>query len=303
MKKLASVLLALCLALTLVMPVFAASGSYAAASKQSIKLDGTAVSCPAYAIGGYNYFKLRDIAQLLKDSGSKFSVSAGSSHDIRVNARMAYTAVGGELTGAAAASVPCAESVWKLYVDDRPISCSIYVIGGNNYFKLRDLGLAIGFGVDYDKASNSVLITTAARDPSYTPDISFYTVDAAGTVWTDECFKAHKLTMINLWGYWCPYCCKEMPDLQKLQNNYASKGLQVIGISDYIDAENNAAELKELGVTYPNIYNTASFDPYLDTGYWPVTIFVDQNGKVQGKAYIGARDYSTWAGIVDGLLK
>ena len=299
MKKLASVFLALCLAFSLVVPVFAASDSYAASSKQSIKLDGTAVSCPAYAIGGYNYFKLRDIAQLLKGTDAKFSVSAGSNWVVSVVTGKDYVSVGGELSSASAASVPCAKSGWKLAVNGKAVACSIYVIGGNNYFKLRDLGLAIGFGVDYDKTSNSVLINTS----SYDPDITFSTTDAAGTVWTDECFKSHKLTMINLWAYWCGPCCGELPDLQKLQNNYASKGLQVIGISLADESTENTAKMKELGVTYPNIFYTADFNDYMNTGYIPVTIFVDQNGKVQGETYGGARDYSTWAGIIDGLLK
>ena len=35
---------------------------------------------------------------------------------------------------------------------------SVYNIGGNNYFKLRDLGDALGFTVDYDADSNTAIV-------------------------------------------------------------------------------------------------------------------------------------------------
>ena len=37
-----------------------------------------------------------------------------------------------------------------------------YTIGGANYFKLRDLGEAPGFTVDWDSSSKTVLITTGS---------------------------------------------------------------------------------------------------------------------------------------------
>ncbi|MDR3121837.1 MAG: DUF3160 domain-containing protein [Clostridiales bacterium] len=45
-------------------------------------------------------------------------------------------------------------------VDDTPIAIEMYEVGGYNYFKLRDLGAALSFSVDYDEAGDSVLIST-----------------------------------------------------------------------------------------------------------------------------------------------
>ncbi|MCI8537053.1 MAG: hypothetical protein HFF18_00095 [Oscillospiraceae bacterium] len=61
-------------------------------------------------------------------------------------------------------AVPTASVVLVNGVNTAFDACNI---GGNNYFKLRDLGSAFSFGVDWDGAANTVLI-----DPGkgYTPD-------------------------------------------------------------------------------------------------------------------------------------
>jgi hypothetical protein len=41
----------------------------------------------------------------------------------------------------------------------------------------------------------------------------------------------------------------------------------------------------------------------MNTGYIPTTIFVDSSGKVLDSAYVGSRDYASWAAIIDGYLK
>jgi thiol-disulfide isomerase/thioredoxin len=229
--------------------------------------------------------------------------SSDSTKTVYVTTGTAYTAVGGELSANEKGSLAYVSSAWKLSVDKNYVSCSIYNIAGNNYFKLRDLGGAIGFTVGYDKAANCVLITTGSSGTVYSPDMTFSTTDTAGRTVTDSVFKSQKLTMINYWAYWCGPCCGELPDLQKLSVNYASKGLRVIGVFDSAEASDDIAKLNELGITYTNLNYVSAFDKYLNTGYLPTTVFVDQNGKVVSESYIGSKSYSDWSAIVDGLLK
>ncbi len=150
---------------------------------------------------------------------------------------------------------------------------------------------------NYDKTG-----VNAKAQPKWEPDISFTTMDATGKQWTDACFRDAKITMVNLWAYWCPPCCDELPDLQQLSLDYAERGLQILGISDAAYEVDNVAKMAELGVTYPCLRYTAPFYDYMDTGYVPTTIFVDENGKVIGEAIIGSRSYEGWAAYIESLL-
>src|SRR5262245_7286203 len=41
----------------------------------------------------------------------------------------------------------------------------------------------------------------------------------------------NKVVVVNLWATWCGPCRMEMPDLVKLNNEYKSRGLVVIGVA------------------------------------------------------------------------
>ena len=140
-------------------------------------------------------------------------------------------------------------------------------------------------------------------EPVAEPDIRFLTTDFDGNGWDETCFFENKITMINLWAYWCGPCVGELPDLEKLNKDYADKGLQIIGISLKEEEAENRETVKELGITYPNLFYTEEFDEYMDTGYYPTTIFVDNEGHVLGNAAIGSREYKDWAKIIEDLLK
>jgi hypothetical protein len=45
-----------------------------------------------------------------------------------------------------------------------------YNIDGSNYFKLRDLGDALGFTVDYDADSNTAIVLSKGSTAVYRPD-------------------------------------------------------------------------------------------------------------------------------------
>ena len=99
MKKLISLLLSLTMALSLCAPAFAAN---VVLSPQNLTVDGKAVTCEKYNIGGANYFKLRDLAQALSGTSSQFEVGwDGATGTVSITTGKAYTSVGGELSAGA----------------------------------------------------------------------------------------------------------------------------------------------------------------------------------------------------------
>ncbi len=159
--KLAALLLALALILPLAAPARAAAPAVQP-SPQSFLVDGSAVQAEIYNIDGINYFKLRDVAMLLKDTPARFSVDFDASSDtIRLERGKNYVPDGSELKPGTDKSAACVPSAQALVIDGAKVALTAYNLGGNNFFKLRDLGRALDFYVGYDAEKNAAQLETA----------------------------------------------------------------------------------------------------------------------------------------------
>lgn len=75
----------------------------------------------------------------------------------------------------AAAQLLATPSSQTFYLDGQRIELTAYEIGGNNYIKLRDVGRAVDFGVDYDAAANAVHISP---DKPYVEEVNAAPVES-----------------------------------------------------------------------------------------------------------------------------
>ena len=154
------------LIISLMFIMFSFSGVYAAfnhieVSTQNVAVDGVQKKFEVYNIDGNNYFKLRDIASVLNGTGSQFSVNFNSEKNlIEVSKGKAYNSVGGEMVVGTDKSASAKESPQKIMIDNESKELKAFNIGDNNFFKLRDLGTELNFGVDFDSANSRVLITS-----------------------------------------------------------------------------------------------------------------------------------------------
>ena len=158
MKKAWSIVLVLALILSLTPAAFASDG--AVWSERGLRADGKRVSCEVYDIGGDCYYKLRDVAMALRSTGSRFSVDwDGEKRAVRLTTGEIYEPIGGEgdLSGGdrGATAVP---STQTLFIDGVETELRAYNIGGSNYFRLEDLGEALGFRTDYDEESDTAIL-------------------------------------------------------------------------------------------------------------------------------------------------
>ena len=157
MKKTLIPALILALLLSLAAPAFAFS---AVRSAQKLSVDGREVNCDKYNIDGSNYFKLRDLAMLLNGTGSQFDVGWDAEKGVvSVTTNHPYTAPNGqELLVGDDLSATAAPSAQTILIDgEEREDLTVYNIGGSNYFKLRDLGGALGFDVDYIERTNTAV--------------------------------------------------------------------------------------------------------------------------------------------------
>lgn len=166
MKKLLPTLLALllfCLALP------CASAADVTPSPQNLSVDGIDADCDKYNIDGSNYFKLRDLAYLLSKSDSRFSVAFDAEcNAVTVVPGGDYVPVGGELERGKDLSKTAVASKQSVLINGEAVEgISVYNIGGNNYFKLRDLGSALGFTVAFDADANTAVVLSKGSKATY----------------------------------------------------------------------------------------------------------------------------------------
>ena len=166
MKKLLPIILTLLL-VCIAAPY--ASAANVVASPQNLSVDGVDADCDKYNIDGSNYFKLRDLAQLLSKTDSRFSVAFDAqSNAVTIVSGKEYIPVGGELARGQDQSKTAVVSKQSVLIDGKAVDgLSIYNIGGNNYFKLRDLGNALGFTVDYDADSKTAIVLSKGSTAVY----------------------------------------------------------------------------------------------------------------------------------------
>lgn len=131
-------------------------------TKQNLTVDGEEKNAEIYNINGSNYFKLRDMAALLTGTDAQFSVTYDEENKtIVVKTGEAYEKQAGDLTPGLDKSSTAVRSAQTLSINGETVDgLTAYNIGGNNFFKLRELGEKLGFGVDYDAETKTMLVTS-----------------------------------------------------------------------------------------------------------------------------------------------
>lgn len=139
----------------------AQAGVPAIGRNMTLLVNGKKTTCAAYNIDQNNYFSVRDIAALLSGTEKQFDLAQeGADGTLRLRTGAPYTKRGGEFAPCDGQKQYAAESDRKVYVNDKEEKILSYTIGGNAYFKLRDLGTVIGFSISWDPVAETISIAT-----------------------------------------------------------------------------------------------------------------------------------------------
>ena len=132
----------------------------ASSSHTKLLVDGAEVQVSGYTVNNSNYFKIRDIAMIVRTSAAKFDIAWDENLSaVSISRGSKYTIVGGELSSTEAA-INVEQNTAPVYVDGEPKEFLSYNINGNTYFKIRDIADMAGFAVDWDNDAQAIIIRT-----------------------------------------------------------------------------------------------------------------------------------------------
>ena len=116
---------------------------------------------------------------------------------------------------------------------------------------------------------------------------------------------AGKIVYINFWGTWCPVCCQELNDIQRLYDAYAdSDEVQVLTLVYPNSGQEGSVDdikafIQENNITFPVLFDEEGllFAEYGITAF-PTVVVIDQNQNVYG--YLsGGISYETMENILE----
>lgn len=115
-----------------------------------------------------------------------------------------------------------------------------------------------------------------------------------------------KPIFIDFWAAWCPFCVEEMPEIEKIHQEFGDK-LLVYGIhrSETEGIEKGAEFAKERGVTYPLLKDsTGQVYKNLTGGrnFMPYALYIDKEGRIV-KVKAGPKTIEEMREAVEELLK
>lgn len=122
-------------------------------------------------------------------------------------------------------------------------------------------------------------------------------------------FAPAKLTLVNVWGTFCPPCLEELPDLEKLSKKVMWQRVQVIGVlCDAFDGSTRNVDLakkiiREKNVAYRNFILDKNTPWLTAIQAVPATYIVDSKGKVVAEPIVGSRTADEYKAIIDATLE
>jgi len=127
----------------------------------------------------------------------------------------------------------------------------------------------------------------AAEEVKTIPAIDFTLKDQYGNTHTLSDYKG-KTVFLNFWATWCSPCRAEMPDIQKLYEEFQQEDVVILGVAAPGLGREKSEEgikgfLEENGYTYPVVMDTdaEAFQAY-GINSFPTTFMIDKDGNVFG---------------------
>ncbi len=93
-----------------------------------------------------------------------------------------------------------------------------------------------------------------------------------------------QLVVVNFWATWCPPCIEEMPDLQRVHDEYRSRGVVVVGLG--IDSPSALKRFRDEHALALPLFAAGAAGSELGktlgngSGALPYTLLIDRKGRI-----------------------
>ena len=149
---------------------------------------------------------------------------------------------------------------------------------------------------------SSSLLTEAATDPKPAPDFTLKSNQNTNMRLSEQ---RGNVVLINFWASWCGPCRAELPEMEKLQQDYQDLGFTILAVN--VDEDPNKADilLDDIKVSFPVLFDpTAKVSKLYDVSAMPTTVMIDRNGN-QRLLHAGykAGDEKKYAKAIKALIR
>ncbi len=148
------------------------------------------------------------------------------------------------------------------------------------YMKTRDQGNA---QYASSKAGGQLSGFIRLETPREMPEINF--TDAKGGPLKLAAWKG-RVVLLNIWATWCPPCRKEMPTLNRLQEELGGKDFEVVALSvDKGGPDVPERYLRKYKFSALKVYNDKAIAVRRKLGIrgYPTTLLIDRQGREVGR--------------------
>ena len=141
MRKYISIAALIILFISISVNIVSANERTVSPSSHRILIDGRPVALLAYNIDGNNFFRLRDLAFVLSQTGSQFDIGWNAAANvITITTRREYIAIGSEMNLAAAQNSIATPTAANIQIDGAAKSLTGFLIDGSNFFYVAGAG-------------------------------------------------------------------------------------------------------------------------------------------------------------------
>lgn len=158
---------------------------------------------------------------------------------------------------------------------------------------------------DEDNSAASVEITSGETFSKLN------TTDLDGNNIDSTIFAKNKVTLVNAWNVGCTPCINEIPELDRLNKDYADKGAAVLGLYNDLGtglSEETKNQIREImdnanaDYTQLTLEGSLGTDPLiLNMMVFPTTYVVDSDGNIL-ETIQGSNNYEGWKEVIDSYL-